>query len=72
MVFVTEIAWSHDDTAPKEDITFDYGAMRVTYSPQQRSGAPKAAITTDASNPGGSKTVSWSKLLNSDEFEVPE
>jgi type VI secretion system Hcp family effector len=72
MVFVTEIAWSHDDTAPKEDITFDYGAMRITYSPQQRSGAPKAAITTDASNPGGSKTVSWSKLLNSDEFEVPE
>src|SRR5215469_6389743 len=70
MVFVTEIGWSHDDTAPKEEITFDYGAVRVSYSRQLKSGQLEQAI--DASfDATGKQYASWSKLLNSKEFEVP-
>jgi type VI secretion system secreted protein Hcp len=72
MVFVTQIAWSHDDTAPKEDVTFDYGALQVTYTPQKRTGEPEQAITTtaDAKKAGGKHNQAWSKLLNTTDFEV--
>ena len=71
MVFVTQIGWSHDDTAPKEEVTFDYGALRVTYTPQTKTGAPEHPISKEPKgDPGGVNPQSWSKLLNSTEFEV--
>jgi type VI secretion system secreted protein Hcp len=71
MVFVTQIGWSHDDTAPKEEVTFEYGALRVTYTPQEKTGAPRKAISKEPKgDPGGVNPQSWSKLLNSTEFEV--
>jgi type VI secretion system secreted protein Hcp len=71
MVFVTQIGWSHDDTAPKEEVTFEYGALRVTYTPQEKTGAPRRAISKQPSgDPGGVNPQAWSKLLNSTEFEV--
>ena len=69
MVFVTDIQWSHDDTAPKESIKFDYGALRVTYTTQRGTGAAKAPISTDPSNPGGQATAQWSKMLNTSDFD---
>jgi type VI secretion system secreted protein Hcp len=38
MVFITDIEWAHDDTAPTETITFDYGAMRFNYKKQMPDG----------------------------------
>jgi len=75
MVFVTEIGWSHDDTAPKEDVTFEYGALQMAYTKQLRTGAPVKEIKVGdgtSTNPGGEKLVAWSKLYNNDKFEVPE
>jgi type VI secretion system secreted protein Hcp len=69
MVFVTDIQWSHDDTAPKESIKFDYGALRVTYTQQLRSGQPKQKIETDPEKPGGQATSQWSKMLNTTDFD---
>jgi type VI secretion system secreted protein Hcp len=71
MVFVTQIGWSHDDTAPKEEVTFEYGALRVAYTPQDKTGAAKNPITKDPKgSPGGANPQAWSKLLNSTDFEV--
>lgn len=71
MVFVTQIGWSHDDTAPKEEVTFEYGALRVTYTPQLKTGAAKSPIRKEPSgDPGGVNPQAWSKLLNSTEFDV--
>jgi type VI secretion system secreted protein Hcp len=70
MVFVTQIGWSHDDTAPKEEVTFDYGALQVTYTRQDKSGKPRQAIATDPKKPGGEHTEAWSKLLNTTDFDV--
>ncbi len=69
MVFVTDIKWSHDDTAPKEAIQFDYGALRVTYTSQRRSGQANQAISTAPDNPGGQATSQWSKMLNTSDFD---
>src|SRR6185437_5022677 len=72
MVFVTQINWSHDDTAPKEEITFDYGALRVAYTPQTRKGEPVHPINFKEANAdkSGGVAESWSKLLNLNEFRV--
>lgn len=74
MVFVTQINWSHDDTAPKEEITFDYGAVQVAYTRQKKDGSPWQAISAKSApeNPGGEHIQAWSKLLNTTEFMVPE
>ena len=72
MVFVTQINWSHDDTAPKEEVTFDYGALRVAYSPQSRKGDALNPIKykeKDAEKSGGI-AESYSKTLNICEFKV--
>ena len=72
MVFVTEIGWSHDDTAPKEEITFDYGALQMSYTRQKSTGGPMSEIKTgDSGSPGGEQNAAWSKMLNNNKFEVP-
>jgi len=39
LVAVKTISWSHDDEAPSEEITFEYGGLQVRYAIQAASGA---------------------------------
>ena len=36
---VKTIAYSHDDTAPKEELTFEYGGFYMRYAPQSSDGS---------------------------------
>ncbi|HVY16864.1 MAG TPA: type VI secretion system tube protein Hcp [Rhodopila sp.] len=38
LVAVKTIAWSHDETSPKETITFEYGGLQVRYGIQNPNG----------------------------------
>ncbi len=38
LVAVKTISWAHDDEAPKETITFEYGGLQVRYSQQAAGG----------------------------------
>jgi type VI secretion system Hcp family effector len=43
-VFTTQVSWSGPgDETPKETITFEYGAVKVNYTPQTQSGASTIA-----------------------------
>ena len=59
MVFVSNISWANAEPAPTEDITFDYGALQIAYSPQKPDGALDTPIMS-----------SWSRVKNSSEFAV--
>jgi type VI secretion system secreted protein Hcp len=53
LVAVKTISWAHDDEAPKETVTFEYGGLNIQYCQQQPNGqllAPK---------PGG-----WNRVKN--------
>lgn len=39
LVAVKTLGWAHDDEAPKETVTFEYGGLQIRYSRQQPSGA---------------------------------
>lgn len=43
LVAVKTISWSHDDKSPKEQVTFEYGALQVRYLQQDPTGKPLAA-----------------------------
>ncbi len=53
LVAVKTIAWSHDETSPKETITFEYGALLVRYGIQNPNGTITPVI------PGG-----WNRVTN--------
>jgi type VI secretion system secreted protein Hcp len=53
LVAVKTISWSHDDEAPKETVTFEYGGMLIRYCQQNADGSLMAAI------PGG-----WNRVNN--------
>jgi type VI secretion system Hcp family effector len=36
---VKTISWSHDETAPKEEVTFEYGGFHLQYAPQNSDGS---------------------------------
>ena len=38
LVAVKTIAWAHDDESPTETLTFEYGAMQITYAMQNPNG----------------------------------
>jgi type VI secretion system secreted protein Hcp len=60
LVFVANIAWSGDDSpAPKEEITFDYGALQVTYQPQKKDGSLEPELN-----------AAWSRVLNKADLAV--
>jgi type VI secretion system secreted protein Hcp len=60
MVFVAKIDWSGDDSpSPKEEITFDYGALRLNYKPQTATGGLDATQST-----------AWSRVLNQAVLQV--
>jgi len=61
LVFVSNIAWSHADPAPTEEITFDYGALKITYKKQD----PKGILVAP---PDGGQAM-WSRILNNTDFD---
>jgi len=60
LVAVKTISWSGSDgdEAPKEEITFEYGALMVQYIQQQVTGA----------NESGVKSGSWNRIYNNNNF----
>ena len=38
LVAVKTVGWAHDDEAPKETVTFEYGGLIVKYGQQQPNG----------------------------------
>ncbi len=54
---------SDGDDAMKEEIAFEYGAVRIRYVQQDSAGKP---MTTSAGNPMGQ----WSKVLNNNSYGV--
>src|SRR5579859_4727696 len=59
MVAVSQIGWSHGDV-PTEDITFEYGAIQIIYTPQDSKGALTSTPITDQ----------WSQITNTADFIV--
>jgi type VI secretion system secreted protein Hcp len=57
LVAVENIAWSNGDV-PSEDITFRFGALQFTYTPQNQDGSSGTPIVT-----------SWDQILNTDDFK---
>ena len=53
LVAVKTISWSHDETSPKETITFEYGGLQIRYGIQSAGGAITTVI------PGG-----WNRVTN--------
>jgi type VI secretion system Hcp family effector len=53
LVAVKTIAWSHDETSPKETITFEYGGLQVRYGVQDPNGKITQIIATG-----------WSRVSN--------
>jgi len=53
LVAVKTISWSYDDESPKEEVTFEYGALQVRYSIQGADGIMASPI------PGG-----WNRVTN--------
>jgi type VI secretion system secreted protein Hcp len=53
LVAVKTVSWAHDDEAPKETVTFEYGGVIVQYAPQKSDGRLDTII------PGG-----WNKVRN--------
>jgi type VI protein secretion system component Hcp len=60
MVIVSNVSWSHADPSPTEDITFDYGALQITYTQQTITGGMGQKFGPTA----------WSRVKNNDEFKV--
>lgn len=53
LVAVKTISWSHDETSPKEEVTFEYGGLLVRYTPQTSAGAM-----------GTVQTAGWNRTKN--------
>lgn len=53
LVAVKTISWSHDETSPKETITFEYGGLQVRYGIQNPNGTIGAVLA------GG-----WNRVAN--------
>jgi len=58
LVAVKTIAWAHDDEAPKEKITFEYGGLLVKYGQQNSNGQISAVF------PGG-----WNRVKNTSDTD---
>jgi type VI secretion system secreted protein Hcp len=46
LVAVKTISWSHDDTSPKEEVTFEYGGLQIRYCAQNPDGSMGKVIGT--------------------------
>ena len=54
---VKTVSWAHDDEAPTETVTLDYGALIITYAQQDASGAQMPKMV------GG-----WNRVLNTQDI----
>jgi type VI protein secretion system component Hcp len=45
LVAVKTLSWAHDDEAPKETVTFEYGGLMITYARQKPDGSFMSALT---------------------------
>lgn len=54
LVAVKTISWSHDDEAPKETITFEYGGLLIRYNAQNPDGSMYSSV----------KQGGWNKIKN--------
>jgi type VI protein secretion system component Hcp len=54
LVAVKTVSWAHDDESPKETITFEYGALWVSYNQQASDGSMSAAPVQ----------TGWSRVTN--------
>ena len=61
LVAVKSISWANGDPAPSEDVEFEYGALKIEYTPQKKDGSP------DSSN---KKDSSWTRVKNTDAFSM--
>ena len=61
LVAVKTVSWAHDDEAPKETVTFEYGGLVMQYAQQKPDGRLLAAI------PGG-----WNRVRNVEDQEPKE
>jgi len=61
LVAVKTISWSGSDgdEAPKEEVTFEYGALKVTYQQQSSSGGAQ----------GGPISGQWNRVYNNNKFQ---
>jgi type VI secretion system secreted protein Hcp len=59
LVFVEKMEWSKGDDAPKETVTFRYGAIQFTYNKQNPDGSLVQASEYE-----------WSQLHNANEYAV--
>jgi type VI secretion system Hcp family effector len=60
LVAVKTVGWAHDDEAPKETVTFEYGGLLVKYGQQNSNGQIAGVI------PGG-----WNRVKNKLEMSSP-
>jgi len=61
LVAVKTISWSHDDEAPKETVTFEYGGLIINYGQQEASGRIGPLV------PGG-----WNRVKNVSDVKADE
>lgn len=67
LVAVKTISWSGSDgdEACKEEVTFEYGALRIQYVQQKEDGTPMTS--------GDGKSVSsWNRVYNNSEFDISQ
>jgi type VI secretion system secreted protein Hcp len=60
LVAVKTIAWSHDETSPKETITFEYGGLQVRYGIQN----PDGSIQSPPIKGG------WNRVTNKQDLDL--
>ena len=53
LVAVKTISWAHDETSPKETVSFEYGGLQMRYTRQKADGSFDSII------PGG-----WNRVKN--------
>lgn len=60
LVAVKTISWSGSDgdESPKEEVTFEYGALKINYSQQKPTGEPMPALSS-----------SWNRIYNNQDFD---
>jgi len=63
LVAVKTISWAHDDEAPKETVTFEYGGLNIHYTQQYPDGKPYPP------NKGGWNRV---KNISADDLKSPD
>lgn len=59
LVAVKTLGWAHDDEAPKESVTFEYGGLQIRYGQQAAAGNISAVF------PGG-----WNRVKNIQDYNA--